>query len=478
VNTVGKKAQTTTRPIASTRVGRWGWGGLVLFGTLTASGVALAQSGAAPPVADESLTWHGITLYGIVDIGLQYESHGAPFSDYHPAGSANIVQKNSRESVFGATPSNMSQSRIGLQGAEPVAGDWTAVFRLETFFNPQSGEISDASKSMTQNNGRSLTTQTTNLNSSVAGQAFQTAYVGMSSNTFGTFTFGRQLTLVAEGINKYDPNYGSQAFSLIGMSGPYAGAGDTEDKRLDSSLKYVANYNEMIHFGALYKFNGATGGANTAFQVNLGADYAGVSVDAYYSKVKSAVSSAPLTAAQVALLPGLGFSVDKSLAGTISDNTTFSVMALYNLGVATIFASYEHIKYADPANPLPAGFNDIGGYTLAFVTNTAYVDPKILNVYWGGARYTVVAGLDLTAALYGVHQNAYGTGAIAGCSTNAHAQCSGWLQAYSFDADYRLTKRFDVYAGLMYSSVHDGFANGYTLQTNNMNPTIGMRFKF
>jgi predicted porin len=201
-------------------------------------------------------------------------------------------------------------------------------------------------------------------------------------------------------------------------------------------------------------------------------------VDAYYSKVKSAVSSAPLTAAQVALLPGLGYSVDKSLAGTISDNTTFSVMALYNWGVATLFASYEHMKYADPANPLPAGFNDIGGYTLAFVSNTAYVDPKILNVYWGGLRYTVVAGLDLTAAFYGVHQNAYGTGAIAGCSTNAHAQCSGWLQAYSFDADYRLTKRFDVYAGLMYSSVHGGFANGYTLQTNNMNPTVGIRFRF
>ena len=68
---------------------------------------------------DETLTWHGITLYGIIDIGLQYDTHGAPFSDYHPAGSANIVQKNSRQSVTGATPSNLSQSRVGLQGLEP-----------------------------------------------------------------------------------------------------------------------------------------------------------------------------------------------------------------------------------------------------------------------------------------------------------------------------------------------------------------------
>jgi predicted porin len=470
--------QMTARPPGSIPGFRFGRRAMLLLGCMTTAGVALAESASAPAAADESLTWHGITLFGCVDVGLQYETHGAPFSDYHPAGSANIVQKNSRQSAFGATPSNLTQSRVGLQGVEPIAGDWDAVFKIETFFNPQSGQISDAQKSMTQNNGRSPATQTTNLNSSVAGQTFQTAYVGMSSRTFGTFTFGRQLTLVADGINKYDPNYGSQAFSLIGMSGPYSGAGDTEDKRLDSSLKYVASYYQLVRVGALYKFNGATGGANTAFQVNVGGDYAGLSVDAYYSKVKSAVSSAPLNAAQVALLPGLGIPSDKALVGTISDNTAFSIMALYNLGAPKLFAAWEHIKYENPAHPLAAGFDDIGGYKLAFVVNNAYVDPKILNVFWGGIRYTAAAGLDLTTAFYGVHQNSYGTGAIAGCSSNAHAQCSGWLKAVSFDADYNLTRRFDVYAGLMYSSVHDGFANGYLLQTNNLNPTIGVRYRF
>src|ERR1700689_4393124 len=95
---------------------------------LAAAGVAQAQV-AAP--ADESLTFKGITLYGIVDIGLQYESHGAPFSDYFPAGSADVVQKNSNHSEVGATPSNLSQSRAGLQGNEPLAGDWSGEFNLE-----------------------------------------------------------------------------------------------------------------------------------------------------------------------------------------------------------------------------------------------------------------------------------------------------------------------------------------------------------
>jgi predicted porin len=446
---------------------------------LALTGVAYGQNKTGPDLApDDSLTFHGITLYGVIDIGLQYETHGAPFSDYHPAGSAEFVQKNSRQSAFGATPSNMGQSRIGLQGIEHVIGDWSAVFKVETFFNPQSGEISDASKSMVLNNGKSPAMQTTNLNSSVAGQAFESAYVGMSSKTFGTITFGRQLTLVADGVNKYDPNYGSQAFSLIGMSGGYAGAGDTEDKRIDSTLKYYGTFADILHVGALYKFNGSYGGANSGAQVDIGAEYAGASIDAFYSKFKSAISNAPLSAAQVALLPGLGYSASNSLSGTISDNTAFSVMGLYKVDPFKFFLSYEHIKFANPANPLPAGFTDIGGYTEAFVNNNAYAKAKIYNVGWAGVRYTVIPHLDLTAAAYYVHQNSYGTGASAGCSTNAFGTCSGDLQAYSLDADFTLNKRFDVYAGAMYSGVHNGFANGYLFQRTDLNPTIGLRFKF
>ena len=163
-----------------------------------------AQAQSAAPAADDSLTWHGITLYGIVDLGLQDQSHGAPINDYFVAGSADIVQKNSNHSVTGITPSNLSQSRVGLQGNEPIVGDWSGVFKLETYFNPQSGDISDALKSLAQNNGRPLGSQTTNLDSSVAGQIFQQIFAGFSSKTFGTITFGRQNTVLADGVAKYD----------------------------------------------------------------------------------------------------------------------------------------------------------------------------------------------------------------------------------------------------------------------------------
>jgi predicted porin len=450
-----------------------------LFGAMLVSMHALAQQKSGPGLSpDDSLTWHGITLYGVIDLGLQYDTHGAPFSDYRPAASANIVQKNSRESVFGVTPSNMGQSRVGLQGNEPLSGDWSAVFQVETFFNPQSGEIADALKSLTVNNGRTPANSGTNLDGSSAGQAFQTAYVGVKSKQFGTLTFGRQLTLLTEGTIKYDPNYDASAFGLIGASGSYQGGGSTEDKRFDQMLKYAVSFNDLAHFGALYKFNGSTGAANTAFQADIGGEWAGASIDAYYSKINDAISASALTPAQVLLLPKLGYSITNSVSATISDNTAFSVMALYKFEPFKFFAGYEHIKYANPATPLPAGFTDIGGYNLAFVTNDAYDNDKILQVYWTGVRYTVIPHLDLTAAYYGVHQNAYGSGKLAGCSTTANSTCSGSLETFSFDADYRFNVHFDVYAGALYSGVHDGLANGYAFYTTNINPTIGVRYKF
>jgi hypothetical protein len=84
-------------------------------------------------------------------------------------------------------------------------------------------------------------------------------------------------------------------------------------------------------------------------------------------------------------------------------------------------------------------------------------------------------------AYYGLKQNAYGAGADAGCSTNKSGTCSGTEDVISFDAVYRLSKRFDGYAGVMYSGVHDGLAAGYLFHTTDITTTVstvGVRYKF
>lgn len=451
---------------------------LLLLAVLAAPLSAFAQQKTGPGITGEdSLTWHGITLYGVIDIGLQYDTHGAPFTPFRPAASGNIVRQNSRQGVLGLTPSNMGQSRLGLQGTEALDEDWSAVFQVETFFNPQSGELANSLKSLTVNNGRTLETQSVGVDGSSAGQPFQTAFLGVKSRRFGTLTFGRQVTLLMEGVIRHDPNYNASAFGLLGASNTYSGGGAQENNRLDSTAKYRVDLGDLVHVGALYKFDGSRGSANTTAQANIGVGLGSAALDAYYSRENSAITASSLTPAQLAELPALGFSPANSLAATVADNTAYALMGSYSFERLKFFAGYEYIRYSNPQTPLDAGYSNIGGYVLAFVTNTAFDNPKLVQVYWTGARYRATPRLELTGAYYGVHQSAYGSGAQAGCSTRAHSVCSGSLEAVSFDADYRFTARFDAYLGVMYSGVHDGMANGY-LQTTNLNPTIGMRFKF
>jgi predicted porin len=469
---------------------------------LAANGVALAllavasgalaqtvsQTGLPEAVEDGGLTWKGITLYGIIDAAVQYETHGAPFNDYFISGGSDIVQKNSNNSVFGVTSNGLSQSRVGLQGKEPLHFlDFSGVFKLETFFNPASGNITDALKSVTQNNGRALDAQSTNIDSSIAGQIFEQSFIGISSPTYGTLTFGRQNTTLADLVAKYDPQQVSYAFSLVGLSGTPAGGGDTQDRRLDDSIKYSANFFGIAHVGLQYKFQNssaqsyATGGSGEAFtatEVSVGAEYAGASGDVFYTKVKDAVSIGTLSAAQVTGLPALGYALDKSLVGTISDNQAFGAMGSYAFGPATFFGAYEHITYMNPSIDLAPGFDDIGGYTLAYVTNNAYAAAdKVLHVYWAGARYMVNQQLTAAIAYYGEKQNAYATGADLNCSTVVSGKCSGHLNVASVSLVYHFTKRFDSYAGAMWSNVSHGLANGY-LQTTMIDPTFGFRYSF
>jgi len=418
-----------------------------------------------------------------------------PINDYFPAGTEAIINKNSNGSVTAMTPNNLSQSRIGLAGNEPIAGDWAGVFRLETFFNPQAGNLSDALKSLTQNNGKVLTDQNTNADSSVAGQLFAgAAYAGFSSPTIGSFTFGRHVTHLADGIAKYDPMGAAQAFSLIGWSGTAGGGGDTEDRRLDQSFKYTGKYN-WLHLGALYQFSGSSGSVNSAYQFTVGAEFAGLSIDGYYAKKYDAIAAAALSNTQVAgLVRGCNtastppppvnaavsipcYSVSNSLAATISDNTTYMFAGLYNLGKLKLYGAYEHIKFTNPNTPLAPGYITIGGYVLAVTNNTNFGLDRTLDYWWAGVKWTATPKLEFTFSYLGIDQNSFATGATAGCNSNISAKCSGREYAIGALVDYRLSKRFDWYLGTLYTDVSDGLANGY-LQTSTLTTTTGIRFKF
>jgi len=435
-----------------------------------AAALLVLSCSACPALAadDGSLTWNGITLYGVLDIGVAYQTHGTPLSQDWFVGVEYLISKNSNKSITSVAPNGLSQSRIGVKGTEQIVSGLDFVFNLESGFDPQSGHLADALAALTHNNGVPLDRQTSAGDSSRAGQFFNgQAWAGLSSPQYGTLSFGRNNTLLLDNILKYDPMGGSYAFSVIGLSGVVAGMGDTEDARLDDSVKYFYK-NETFRAGALYQFGKTDSSPGEAWQGSAGFDYAGFSIDGIYGHKKDAIAASSLSAAQLATA-----TID-SLAATISDNTSYTLAGSYTAGPWKFCLGYEHIKFENPSLPLSAGITGLGGYELSFVNNTAFPHPRILQASWGGAKYLVTPDFDITAATYHYNQNSFGT---TRCSNTSAGTCSGTLDAYSLMADYRLTKRFDTYAGAMFSKVADGLASGF-LHTSTLSPMVGFRFKF
>ena len=423
-----------------------------------------------PTVPPSDFTVHGITLYGGIDLGFGYQSHGTRFNGAYGPGDNYLISKNSNGSRFGAAPNALSYSDIGLRGSEPILPGLSAIFNLQTTFNPFSGMLSDGLKTLVQNNGVALNRQLSGGDSSRAGQPLNSFYyAGLSSPTYGTLTFGRQNSLTLEAVLEYDPLEGSNAFSVIGYQGATAGGGSTEDARLDDVVKYSVAYGRF-HFAALNQL-GDFGGANlthSAYQFDAGAKFGRLSVDTVYSKIHGAVSASSLSAAQLEQ----GLSVD-SLAATISDNTDIMAVVKYSLGALTYFGGYAHIASSNPHDAVKIPFTNFG-YMISAVDNDAFPHQRTLQVFWTGFQYAYSSKLEFAGAYYQELQNSYGAQE---CHTSASPTCSGSLEAISFLADYHFTKRVDGYVGAMYSTASDGLASGY-LNRNTIDPTIGVRVQF
>ena len=442
---------------------------------------SLANVAHAADATDDSLTWFGVTLYGTFDVGYTYQNRGVPLSDYFPPGLEYMVQKNASKQISTVSENAMSQSKVGLRGTHEFYPGFSGVFRLETHFNPLNGNLSDGVKSVVQNNGVSQVNQNTNGDSNRAGQPFGgAAYAGVSSPTYGTLTIGRQSSLLLDNVVKYDPLGGSYAFSFVGYSGTVIGSGDTQDGRLDNSVKY---FNQIGKFRIAGQFqNGAgTGSGGNALEANVGGDpLPGLSIDAAYANKKDAILATPASAAQMATLPAT-ISASTAVNAAVSDNWTWGVNGSYVWKALKFYASFQDIHFRNPQTRLAVGAPDIGGYTLAFVNNNPYPQgAKILQYMWTGAKYSYNSHLDVTVAWYYIIQNQFRRGAGIACpgGVGDNAACSGREAGYSLVGDYKFNRHFDVYAGAMYSHIADGFAAGPTQTTFTIDPTIGGRFNF
>jgi len=89
------------------------------------------------------LTWHGITLFGTIDAGFGWQSHGAPWDPRSAVGASYLIQKQNRSALWSLAPNALSNSTIGIKGKEPIAGDLSLVFDLDAGFDPYSLRFSN-----------------------------------------------------------------------------------------------------------------------------------------------------------------------------------------------------------------------------------------------------------------------------------------------------------------------------------------------
>ena len=93
------------------------------------------------------------------------------------------------------TNNALSQSTVGLKIEENIGYGLQAIGKLDTGFNPISGELADACASLLRNQRPSHYTLSFDNygDGSRCGQAFNNeAYGGISSPLYGTLTVGRQ----------------------------------------------------------------------------------------------------------------------------------------------------------------------------------------------------------------------------------------------------------------------------------------------
>jgi predicted porin len=166
-----------------------------------------------------------VTLYGIVDTGIGYQSSQAALGSN--SGGRSVVKM-----VNGI----WAGSRFGLKGGEDLGGGTKAIFQLEQGFNSATGA------------------------QGVTGLAFnRQAWVGVTNTAYGTFTAGRQYTSYYTLLSPYSPTTW-----LTGAYGAHPGDIDSLDTlyRANNSLVYTSPNLYGLTVSGSYSLGGQAGSTN------------------------------------------------------------------------------------------------------------------------------------------------------------------------------------------------------------------------
>ncbi|PTQ92083.1 putative porin [Paraburkholderia sp. GV068] len=335
----------------------------------------------AVAVASTATAQSSVTVYGIVDDGVGWTSN--------QGGHSNVQMLSGY----------MQGNRLGFLGHEDLGAGSSAVFRLESGFDNNTGTLSQGGRLF----GRS-------------------AYVGVENKSYGTVTLGRQ----------YDTNYDLLALYQFakywGSNGVLIGDNDNlfGTVRFSNSVKYTSPNIGGFNVSAMYAMSNVPSFEdNRAYSVTGRFEHGGLSVGAGFLQMDHPnPTDNPNGAAGNDYPAAFSFFKGSLLSPTtgVRRQQIFLSGGTYNFGKAQIGVLYSHVnyRYLDGTSLHLNNYEISGEYFITpaliaglgyYYTNGAYSSPDV-SPHWN----QVDAGLDYLLSkrtdlyFYGVYQRA-GAGA-------------------------------------------------------------------
>lgn len=359
-----------------------------------------------------------VTLYGIIDAGVAYTN--------------NVQKGGSQGPLFQQTSGTINGNRFGLRGAEDLGGGLKAIFVLENGFAVQNGKLGQDSRLF----GRQ-------------------AYVGLSSDLFGTITLGRQYDLLTDFVEPLAGTAGT--FGDTGFAHPFDNDNLDHSVRFSNAVKYTSNTFAGLKFGALYAFSNSTDfSLNRAYSAGVSYEYGPLHAGAAYLQINGS-NSTTNTGGAVDLNDPAANGIGGFQQGSDVQRTVGAALN-YAFGPALIGFVYTHSQFQG---------------TKSFGSATGSVN---FDNYEVNGKYAVTPALSLGAAY------TYTSGHVTRSTT--FGADPKWNQI-NVQTVYSLSKRTDVYLEGLYQHVSGrGFvafinsSGGASSTANQIVGAVGVRTRF
>ena len=310
-----------------------------------------------------------VTLYGIVDVSVRYQS-GLTGTNARSA-------LNTTSVASGVGPT----SRWGLRGSEDLGGGLRAFFNVESGINVDTGASANATT------------------------FFDRASVIGLAGGWGTVTAGRQNTLVADSVGVVDAiglrfaglNPNIQVTSLTGHQlgiefGTTASTGSSN--RVNNSVKYAKPFGPVVA-RAMHSFGETAGDSAKQSSTGLGLDYItpGLSLTSAYTQFRDAnnreLEAANLGASWLALpalrvMANAGYNRGETSATAVTRNRLLSAGVNYAVTPAVdVLAGYYKVNRSRTAQA-DDGFNRLLAFVEYKFSRRSRVFVELDTTHWKG----------------------------------------------------------------------------------------------